>query len=573
MSEAREIRDPVFNFIPLTSTEADIVNSSVFQRLRGIRQLAFANLVYPGALHTRFEHSLGVCHITGLMAKALRIDPGDDEYRLLRLAALLHDIGHGPFSHISEDALDIYSKKAGLKGAYKIHETITADIILNNEELNRHIHQADREKIVKILSDGYNDPMLHAIVSGPLDADKQDYLLRDSHFCGVKYGIFDLGQLHRELRAVPDPIEGKYLMISQDGVHALEQFVLAKYYIANQVYRHRVRLITDQMLIRAITLGIDHDLIEPLQNLYTYREDPEYTDDYLHWDDATFMVTLTDKKFQGKDCHDILCRLKNRNLFKLVFKRPTKELPETCRESLAGISKPENKALRSRLEIYLWEPLCKLVSDKCQGTMTCSKDKTSFLIVHNYKIKSVREMSRNDEASIPVYRAPSPTSTFEAESTLFQSINERLNQSFVEIYAPYSPLVAEANAELKELNYLNEKSNVYGYGNNGFEMTRYDYSLSDDGVKLLDRKKKQYPEEWEKVVSIAERIKSAGSMHYMELAMAAKAFIILKNEGGTSTKEKIKSKAKRLGWSIDDCSLDKALAFLEKISLVRWNQD
>ncbi|RJP94110.1 MAG: HD domain-containing protein [Desulfobacteraceae bacterium] len=436
MSEAREIRDPVFNFIRLTGTEADIVNSTVFQRLRGIRQLAFANLVYPGALHTRFEHSLGVCHITNMMAKALNVS--DEEERLLRLAALLHDIGHGPFSHISEDILEIYSKKDESQGTYKIHEAITADIIKQNQELNKHISESDRDKIIKILASGYGDPLLHSIVSGPLDADKQDYLLRDSYFCGVKYGVFDLSQLHRELKPVRDEIEGKYLMISQDGVHALEQFVLAKYYITNQVYRHRVRLITDQMLIRAITIGIDDDKIEELQKLYTYQADPKYLENYLDWDDSKFMVMLTDNRFGGTKCHELLMGLKSRNLLKRVYRKQIKELPEICRDSLFNISKPMNKKLRAELESFLWRPICNLVTNKCNGRITCSPDNPKFLIINAYTIKSVREMSRNDEASIHVDRGIGGPSTFEVESTLFNSINEKLNQAFVEIYAPVS---------------------------------------------------------------------------------------------------------------------------------------
>lgn len=449
MSESREIRDPVFNFIRLTGTEAEIVNSSVFQRLRGIRQLAFANLVYPGALHTRFEHSLGVCHITDLMSKALNVS--DEERELLRLSALLHDIGHGPFSHISEDVLEIYSDRREPDNAYKIHESITADIIKQNQELNRHIRQSDRDKIIKVLNSGYGDPMLHSIVSGPLDADKQDYLLRDSYFCGVKYGVFDLSQLHRELRGVEDEIEGKFLMTSKDGVHALEQFVLAKYYIANQVYRHRVRLITDQMLIRAITRGIDHDKIESLQSLYTYTDDQKYLDEYLRWDDSRFMVTLTEDKFEGKECHDLLTRLKNRNLFKRIYQKQIKDLPEACRLSLSGISKPKNKDMRTKLESHLWEPVCKLVSEKCNGEMTCSTKNPHYLIVHVYKIKSVREMSRNDEAPIPVDKGLKAPSTFEEESTLFQSINEKLNQAFVEIYAPVSYDTPVDRAKLKKV--------------------------------------------------------------------------------------------------------------------------
>lgn len=138
-------------------------------------------------------------------------------------------------------------------------------------------------------------------------------------------------------------------------------------------------------------------------------------------------------------------------------------------------------------------------------------------------------------------------------------------------YGPYSPNVAEANAELKELNYLEEATTVYGYNNQGFEMTKYDYSLTEDGLKLLERKKKEYSAEWDQIISLRDRIKSAGHMNYMELAMAAKAYMILRYEGGKSNREKIKTKAKQLGWSINDNSLENALSFLEKLELVTWN--
>ena len=138
-------------------------------------------------------------------------------------------------------------------------------------------------------------------------------------------------------------------------------------------------------------------------------------------------------------------------------------------------------------------------------------------------------------------------------------------------YGPYSSKVAEVNSELKELGFIRETTTVYGYNNQGFEMTKYDYSLTEDGHKLLCRKKDAYPEEWEKFFKIADKIKSAGTMHYMELAMAAKAYFILKREGGKTNRETIKTKAKQLGWSINDDGLDKALTFLEKIELVRWN--
>ena len=440
MSESRDIRDPVFGFISINGTESNIVNSPIFQRLRRIRQLAFAHLVYPGALHTRFEHSLGVCHIASLLADSLGLE--SDKKKLIRLAALLHDIGHGPFSHVSEEALEIYTDREKLPKTLnktdKIHEQITAEIIKTDSDWNRPIAATDRDIIIKILGPGYGDPLLHSIVSGPIDADKQDYLLRDSLFCGVKYGVFDIGQLHRELRSVDNPVEGKHLMISEDGIPALEQFVLAKYHITNQVYRHRVRLITDQMLIRSITLGIDIDQIEELKKIYTYDGTPDFVREYLAWDDSKFLVTFTDDKFEGKYCHDLLTRLNERRLFKEIYKEPIKELPEICRDPLLNISRPENRKIRAELERKLWEIVSKTVNENSSCKLLCNPDDPRLLIIHSYTIKSVRTQSRNDEASIPVDRTPKGLSTFEEASMLFNSINEGLSQAFVDIYAPVS---------------------------------------------------------------------------------------------------------------------------------------
>lgn len=138
-------------------------------------------------------------------------------------------------------------------------------------------------------------------------------------------------------------------------------------------------------------------------------------------------------------------------------------------------------------------------------------------------------------------------------------------------YGPYSPMVAEVNAELKELGYLRETASVYGYNHKGFEMTRYDYELTDDGKTLLERKKKQYGTEWDQITSIADKMKSSGTMDYMELAMSAKVFMICDRKDGPTSKQEIKTIAASLGWSIDDNGLEKAISFLEEVALVQWN--
>ena len=436
MSEARSVRDPIHGFIWLTGEEADIVATPVFQRMRGIRQLAFANLVYPGALHTRFEHTLGVVHVTSQMAKVCSLDP--EHVRLVRLAALLHDLGHGPFSHVSEGALDIFADRKKLEGRLnpakpeKIHELVTQDILRTNADLMHVLGKRTLEQVEQLLAHGYDQPVLRSIISGPLDADKQDYLQRDTYFCGVKYGVFDPQQLQRELEVVNDPVDGrKMLMVSTDGVHALEQFVLAKYYLTAQVYSHRVRLITDQMVVRAITLGIEEDRIDSLSGLYSYNGVEQFAINYLGWDDARFLLEFGDQKFDGTYCQDIVQRLIERRLLKEIFQDRVSRLPELCREGITAISDTGNRTDRRNLE--------RRIADRIReaGVVLDSKlpDPSNFVIAHSFKLKSARAQSRNDEGSIMVNTVPNPT-PFEEESDLFRSINEKMNDPHFAVYAP-----------------------------------------------------------------------------------------------------------------------------------------
>src|SRR2546423_2416908 len=236
-----------------------LIDLDVLQRLRGISQLAMASFVYPAAVHTRFDHTLGVCHVAGEMAEALELDEGDRNF--VRLAALLHDIGHGPFSHVSENALERFADRGSLPEGQKrnkIHEVITEHLIRSHRTVVRRLGKDRCDRVAKLLTVGVGDPIQRAIVSGPLDADKQDYLLRDSLFAGVNYGVFDIHQLQRSL--VAEEVDGqRELMIRAEGVHAIEQFVMAKYYLTSMVYRHKIRLVTDQMIFRAIVLGIESD--------------------------------------------------------------------------------------------------------------------------------------------------------------------------------------------------------------------------------------------------------------------------------------------------------------------------
>ena len=351
MRAGLEVRDPVHGFIFRGANERDLMDTSVFQRLRRLKQLALATLVYPGATHSRFEHSLGAFHIAGRIASAL--DVQGDELRLVRQAALLHDIGHGPFSHVTEPILRKHTdtkKLAADIGDSKIHEVISWQIIRAHPEIAKLISEKDRDHIIGLLSGKWGYSYLQEIVSGPVDCDKQDYLLRDSLYSGVKYGVYDQDRL-RDTLLVHHDAGDKRLAISVDGMHALEQFVLARYYMTTQVYRHRIRLISDQMIARAIDLGIVEDKITWLKNLYSYDGSEEYIHEYVSWSDDRIVVEILDKRTISGYAKDIFQRLYNRQLFKCIFDVDQNDFPDPkVRNFMFGGSKlfysPLEQAMR-----------------------------------------------------------------------------------------------------------------------------------------------------------------------------------------------------------------------------------
>ena len=425
-----KIRDPIHAFVELPGETAALVNSMPLQRLRNIKQLALANLVYPGALHTRFDHTLGVAHVAREMAISLDLE--GDERRLLLWAALLHDIGHGPFSHVSEICLQRFADPTTLKPGQpkdKIHELLTAEIIRTDPEIGKVVGEAERDAVIRLLDTGFGPPILKQLISGPLDADKQDYLLRDSYFCGVQYGVFDVRQLWRSL-VVHGSGDDRYLMIDPDGIHAFEQFVLAKYYMTANVYRHRVRLIADQMIARGIRLGIVADQIPELERLYRFDNSEAFVRNYQQWDDSRFWEAFCPhhKAPPGPKSGATFRRLRERRLLKRVFSAKIETFDPRIREAVKGLS----DAMADRIEERVAELLSRNLSVKFDRVVAVSAFET---IVHSFTLKSVRETSRNDDASILVTDPLRPIE-FEVASTLFKSINQTYADRLVEVYAP-----------------------------------------------------------------------------------------------------------------------------------------
>lgn len=329
------IRDTLYGMIKLSKPEFDLLDTFPLQRLRRIKQLAMANLLYPGANHTRFEHTLGVMHLSTRIADKLidKRDMPDFHYKreAIRGAALLHDIGHGPFSHVFESVLQEKNKDLVEKGEIEeIHEQITLDIIDLNEDIKKCFDNKTLELVKKIIAKSMRRELEKEIVSGPLDADKYDYLIRDSNYTGVKYGFFDFERLLDTMTVLKNEM-GNFIAFEKDGKEAVEQFLLAKYYMDSQVYRHRVRFITDHMIIKGLTIASDE--IPELKNLTTYISNNEkFIDKYLnYYDEKIFFIIENSRSKKSKYYFE---RLYKRKLFKEVFDKEINDITDSPEEGL-----------------------------------------------------------------------------------------------------------------------------------------------------------------------------------------------------------------------------------------------
>lgn len=236
--QGKIINDPVYGFIRFPEAEMmQLIDHPWFQRLRNIKQMGTAAYVYPGAVHTRFHHSLGAAHLMQIALNELRlkgIDIDDSEYLAARQAILLHDIGHGPYSHALEFSLipDVR------------HEDISLMLI---QILNENIFGGKLEKALAIFQNSYGKPFLHQLVSSQLDMDRMDYLNRDSFYSGVSEGVIGYHRILQMLTVV----DGN-LVVEEKGVHSIEKFIIARRLMYWQVYLHKTVLSTEQLLIKIL---------------------------------------------------------------------------------------------------------------------------------------------------------------------------------------------------------------------------------------------------------------------------------------------------------------------------------
>ncbi|MDW0253694.1 MAG: HD domain-containing protein [Nitrososphaeraceae archaeon] len=295
-----EITDPIHKFIRFTELEKKIIDSNVFQRLRRIKQLAGAHLVYPAAQHSRFEHSLGTMHVAGLAGEHLfSIGVIDKEsIQELRVASLLHDIGHGPFSHLFEEALKVTGNSN--------HETLGAKIICKTELGDILSDYGFSPRTISEISFGNSKVKFkNEIISGSLSSDLMDYLPRDGFFTGVEYGKVDHNRIINSFRVT----DSKSLALDISSFYSFESMIISRFEMFRAVYFHKTVRSAEVMLLHSILLSSD---ILNLKELALT--------DYLKLTDESIICTISSSR-NNKAAQEMISNYLDRKLLKCVYER------------------------------------------------------------------------------------------------------------------------------------------------------------------------------------------------------------------------------------------------------------
>ncbi len=312
MPQRKIINDAVYGFITIDDELVyKIISHPYYQRLRRIHQMAMAQLVYPGAVHTRLHHSLGAYHLicnalSELKSKGFSISA--EEEQAAKIAILLHDIGHGPYSHALEHIL--------IEDAS--HEEISILLMRKmNDELNGKLQMA-----IDIFTDVYPKKFLHQLLSGQLDVDRMDYLIRDSFFTGVSEGVIGYDRIIKMLT-----IQNGELMIEEKGIYSIEKFLVSRRFMYLQVYLHKTVLCAEKMLVNIIKRAREVKALAPsavlnifLDEAYLDKGIGVHLDDFCMLDDYDVMAAIKSWTNHKDKILSILCKdIINRKLLKVKY--------------------------------------------------------------------------------------------------------------------------------------------------------------------------------------------------------------------------------------------------------------
>lgn len=318
MNKKKIVNDPVYGFITIPDELIfDLIQHPWFQRLRRIQQLGLSNLVYPSAVHTRFQHTLGAVHLMGLALEVLRskgIDITDEEKQAASIAILLHDIGHGPFSHALENIL------------VPLHHEQVSDLMM--KALCHSVD--DRIRLaLEIFNDQHPKRYLHQLVSGQLDVDRLDYLNRDSFFTGVAEGVIGYDRIIKMLN-----VKDGLLAIEEKGIYSIEKFIISRRLMYWQVYLHKTVVSAEQMLIQIIRRA--KELAQSGESLFAtpalqyflmrseldLSESSAWLPHFVLLDDSDVYSAIKVWQSHPDTTLSLLCRhLMNRILFKVEFQK------------------------------------------------------------------------------------------------------------------------------------------------------------------------------------------------------------------------------------------------------------
>jgi len=370
-----EITDPIHKYIRITEVERELIDSHVFQRLRKIRQLAGAHLVYPGAHHTRFEHSLGTMHLTGLAAQSL-LDKGyiikNDQIEILRLAALLHDIGHGPFSHLFEEVLlvkNIHTTSHENIGKKIIRETIIHDILAK--------YGYDSGYIATISFGESPVTFYNELISGALSSDIMDYLPRDSFFTGVEYGKIDYYRLISSLEV----LSNGHLGINKSAINSLESMLISRYQMFKAVYFHKT--------VRSAEVMLLHSLLEADSQMHFSSLS---LDDFIGYTDESII--------------DAICSLKSGSAVKLARDYKHRQLLKCVYEKfLQNKNKTENIDLTKK-QILLKKIIKSLDIQDDLIFIDVSRTPSMPLTPTKQELNSIMLVDKDSEFETPISEIP-----------------------------------------------------------------------------------------------------------------------------------------------------------------------
>jgi len=395
----RIYRDPVHNIIPLRDDSAEgklmirLIDTPEFQRLRRIKQLGLGLYTYQGAEHSRFTHSLGALHLMTRILDQLsdRYQIAEEDHAAARAAALLHDVGHGPFSHAMENVLGVH------------HEQLTMQAVLSAEtELGQTLSSYSRElpgRVSSIIEGTFKPAALAQLVSSQLDVDRMDYLLRDSLMTGAKYGLYDLEWIINALQIDED---GDRIYIAARGIYAVEEYLQARYYMFRQVYFHRSLRSAEAVLRSALRRALQ--LVEEGKHVWCsagtsfekilHRQMLTITE-HLEMDDSDVIFHM--KQWQ-RSSDPVLSDLSQRFVGRRLFKAIDLDMPEAERKDFLDAARTVVERGGFAPEYYFIEDRATDVPYYIYYTAEGVDPRTRIYVEDGYAHPQIREISEVSEA-------------------------------------------------------------------------------------------------------------------------------------------------------------------------------